>query len=97
MRQLLIVIELPVVDLPVSARPLVPSATQADEAADQPEGRVTTTEVRSALRIASDALEMNRLRALGPPQMVLDAPEQGMLHAVDVRVKDAPFTKLFPQ
>lgn len=87
---------LELVEAEASARPDVPSAIQAVEATDQPDGRELSLEVRSAERELSAAVETKRLRALGPPQVAL-APLHCMLHDVDGRESEAPLERTLPQ
>lgn len=80
------------------ARPEVPSAIQAVEATDQPEGIAAGL---AALRSAFKALMADEVaktvKASGPPQIEVASPEHGMLQRVVVLDKAAPFMSIGPQ
>jgi hypothetical protein len=81
----------------VSARPVVPSAIQAVEAADQPEGKEAALAVKSVDRLATLEGIAKIVKASEPPQILLGEPPHGMVPWVDVRDREAPFTSAFPQ
>ncbi len=79
------------VEAPANARPLVPSARQVAEAADQPDGSATVAAadvaevVEDVASGAADVVEVavmsgfwKSVIASGPPQVVVESPEQGI-------------------
>jgi len=95
------------VEAPCSARPVIPSAIPT-EATDHPEGRATVgaeaaadeveevmVEVKSGESDGMADVKTKRLIASGPPQMVLGAPEQGMLQLVESLLRLAPLLRTF--
>lgn len=82
---------------PARARPGVPLRTQVLEAAFQPRGRMTWTEVRSDERVVARArVETKIIKAFGPPQMALELPEHFMLHCGEGRESEAPLARVAP-
>lgn len=65
---------------PVSALPLLGSATQAVEAADHPAGRDADLAVRSDESEVIFEGMTKTVNASGPPQVLVGEPEQAMLH-----------------
>ncbi len=79
------------------ARPEEPSAIQAVEAVDHPDGKFMTLAVRSEVSDLTPAVLTNKVKALGPPQKALLAPAQTMLHWVEGSEREAPLVKIPPQ
>lgn len=65
---------------PVRARPLLGSATHAVEAVVQPEGSAADLAVRSEDKEVTLDGMTKRVKASGPPQVLVEEPEQAMLH-----------------
>lgn len=82
---------------PVRALPVVPSAIHAVEAGTHPEGRAAALAVRSADRLVTLEGIAKRVRASGPPQILLGEPPQAMLPCDEVLESEAPLTRAFPQ
>lgn len=97
LKHVLIVMELEEVAAEARARPEVPSATHATEATDQPDKRVTVLEVKSAESVDTASAETIKVMALLPPQIVVESPEHGMVHAVESKLREAPLVSKSPQ
>lgn len=74
------VMSLAEVAAPVSARPLLGSATQVVEAEDHPVGSEAVLVVRSDESEVIFEGMTNRVKASDPPQVLVGEPEQAMLH-----------------
>lgn len=49
------------------------------------------------MRVEAAVSDTTRVKALGPPQMEELSPEQGMVQAEEVWVREAPLLKMEPQ
>jgi len=91
------------VEAPANARPLVPSARQVAEAADQPDGSATVAAadvaevVEDVASGAADVVEVavmsgfwKSVIASGPPQVVVESPEQGIPQWGELISREAP-------
>lgn len=91
------VMSLEAVAAPFKARPFCPSAIQTVEAGAHPDGRDAALAVRSADRLAILEGMAKMVKASGPPQILVGEPPHAMLPCDEVFVRDAPFTRAYPQ